>query len=304
MDEYPLLLKGALLTCSLALAGALRADGPGYRVVSDVGFLGAGRTEKLDVYLPDGAAGPRPAVVYFHGGGWVKGDKATNREKEIGGSLASAGYVFVTANYKLGNRVWPTNLEDCRSAVRFIRSRASEYNVDPSRIAAMGASAGAHLALLVAYMGDARESTPSGLYPGVSVKVRAVVELYGITDLLTRRDVNADGTPKATLDDAHSVEMLGVGRAEGEAVWREASPVSHVNASVPPTLIIQGLADQIVDHAQATELADALQAQGAEHELLLLPGVRHMFDLQFTSDHKPLPQDLRPVVLAFLARHL
>jgi dipeptidyl aminopeptidase/acylaminoacyl peptidase len=142
------------------------------------------------------------------------------------------------------------------------------------------------------------------LYPGVSVKVRAVVELYGITDLLTRRDVNADGTPKATLDDAHSVEMLGVGRAEGEAVWREASPVSHVNASVPPTLIIQGLADQIVDHAQATELADALQAQGAEHELLLLPGVRHMFDLQFTSDHKPLPQDLRPVVLAFLARHL
>ena len=294
----------SVLACLGFAAGLYGASGPGYRVVSDVGFLGPGRAEKLDLYLPDGAIGLRPAVVYFHGGGWVKGDKAMDREKEIGGALASAGYVFASANYKLGDRVWPANLEDCTNAVRFVRSRAAEYHVDPSRIAAMGASAGAHLALLVAYLDESRASAPSSLYPGVSAKVSAVVELYGITDLLTRRDVNADGTPKATLDDAHSVGMLGVGRAEGTAIWREASPVFQVSAQVPPTLIIHGLADPIVDHAQATELADALQAKGVEHEVLLLPGVGHMFNLEFTSDHKPLPRDLRPVVLDFLARHL
>jgi len=99
------------------------------------------------------------------------------------------------------------------------------------------------------------------------------------------------------------VGMLGVGRVEGAALWKEASPVSHVVASVPPTLIVHGLADPIVDHAQATELAGALQSAGVAHELLLLKGVGHQFDLE-TWDRKPLPQDLRPVVLAFLAKHL
>lgn len=272
-------------------------------VLSDVAFLAPGRRERLDIYLPASGTAPRPAVVYFHGGGWVKGDKATDREKSIGTALASAGYVFVSANYILGDRVWPTNLEDCQNAVRFIRSRASNYNVDPGRIAAMGASAGGHLALLVAYMGDRSEYASATLYPGVSCRVRAVIDLYGITDLLTRRNVNSNGTPRATLDDAHSVGMLGVGRVEGAALWKEASPVSHVVASVPPTLIVHGLADPIVDHAQATELAGALQSAGVAHELLLLKGVGHQFDLE-TWEKKPLPQDLRPVVLAFLAKHL
>jgi acetyl esterase/lipase len=306
--KNPIAPPVSILLAGLALssaAGPLAASEPGFRVISDVPFLAPGRAEKLDVYLPDGSGTtPRAAVVYFHGGGWVKGDKATEREKEIGGALAAAGYVFVTANYKLGDRVWPTNLEDCLDAVRFTRSHAAEYNVDPGRIAAMGTSAGAHLALLVAYADEKAGSPTGGPYQGVSSRVRAVIEMYGITDLLTRRNVNSDGTPKDTLDNAHSVGMLGVGRREGAALWREASPVSHVSASVPPTLIVHGLADPIVDHAQATELADALQANGVEHEVLFLKGVGHMFDLEYTSDHKPLPQDLRPVVLGFLAKHL
>jgi len=260
-------------------------------VKSDVPFLGAGRKEKLDLYLPADTGTLRPAVVYFHGGGWVRGDKATDREQEIGGALAGAGYVFVSANYRLGEKVWPTNLEDCRAAIRFLRRHAAEYHVDSNRVAAMGASAGGHLALLVAYTAD--EST----------RVKAVIDLYGITDLLTRRNVNPDGSALATLDDAHSVEMLGINRKRGVALWKKASPVYQVTAASPPTLIIQGLADPIVDHAQSSELDYILTGMHIPHQLLFIPGVGHQFDLE-TWKNQPLPTDLRPVVLGFLAQYV
>jgi len=287
------LIRTLLLTVSLLPAVGQAAPSP-VEVKSDVAFLGADRKEKLDIYLPSDASGTaalRPAVVYYHGGGWVHGDKATDREKEIGGVLAGAGYVFVSANYLLGAKVWPTNVDDCLSALHFIRSHAAEYRVDPARVALMGASAGGHLALLIAYTAQSSD------------RVKAVIDLYGITDLLTRRDVNPDGTAKATLDNAHSAEMLGVDRQKGAALWKKASPTYHVTAASPPTLIIQGLADPIVDHAQSSELAQILEKKGIEHQLLFIPGIGHQFDLE-TWKNKPLPQDLRPVVLAFLAKYL
>lgn len=284
------------------------------RVLHDLPFLAPGRTERLDVYLPAGApaGGLRPGVVYFHGGGWYKGDKATAREKEIGHALAQAGFVFVSANYKLGRGVWPINLEDCRNAVRYLRSHAADYGVDPHRIAAMGASAGAHLALLVAYEGHRDLGPASGPYAGVSCSVRAVVDMYGITDLLSRRHVSPDGTPLCSLDDAHSAEMLGVSRAKGAALWAEASPVNQIGSDAPPTLILHGLSDTIMDYGQAIELANDLRAKGVPHRLILIEGVGHEFDLadgfKFTHgawvNSGPLPFDLRPIVIGFLRETL
>src|SRR3954469_12324115 len=101
---------------------------PGVRLVADVPFLEAGRMEKLALFLParaNGDATLRPAVVYFHGGGWDHGDKATERERNIGNHLSAAGYVFVSANYALGPGSWPRNLLDCKNAVRFLRAHAA-----------------------------------------------------------------------------------------------------------------------------------------------------------------------------------
>ena len=292
----------ALSLGMLAAAGAAAAQ---VRVLRDVPYPAPGPPERLDVYLPASGAGPGglPAVVYFHGGGWIKGDKAGAREREIGRALASAGYVFVSANYELGRGSWPANLEDCRDAVRFVRSRAADYGVDPRRIAAMGASAGGHLALLVAFTGVGDRGPASGPYAGVSSSVDAVIDFYGITDLLTRCDVRADGTPLPTLDDAHSEEMLGVARGPGRAAWRAASPVSYVGPDSPPVLIVHGLSDPIVDYGQAVELANVLRAKGVPHRLVLLEGVGHMFDL-VSWQGRPLPRDLRPVVLGFLKKYV
>jgi acetyl esterase/lipase len=287
-------LLSALFLCLGAVPVTSLAAPASVVVKSDVSFLAPGRKEKLDLYLPvdsGDATALRPVVVYFHGGGWVHGDKATDREKEIGGALAGAGYVFVSANYLLGQKVWPTNLEDCQAAVRFIRSHAAEYRVDPGRVALMGASAGGHLALLLAYTAD--EST----------RVKAVIDLYGITDLLTRRDVNPDGSAKDTLDNAHSAEMLGVDRRKGVALWKKASPVYQITPAAPPTLIIQGLADPIVDHAQSSELDQILTGMHIPHQLLFLPGIGHQFDLETWKNQK-MTTDLRPVVIGFLGQYL
>src|SRR5687768_7447602 len=127
----------------------------------------------------------------IHGGGWVGGDKAAAREFNIGTTLAAAGYVCASVNYKLkGDDRWPTNLFDCKNAVRFLRTRAVQYQVAPDRIGVIGGSAGGHLALMVAYTSDLPELTPTAAantpYPGVSDGVRCVVDLYGITDPRTR----------------------------------------------------------------------------------------------------------------------
>lgn len=296
-------VASALAFVAAGVARPVSASASEVRVLHDLPFLGPGRAERLDVYLPEGALanGLRPGVVYFHGGGWYKGDKATGREKEIGHALASAGFVFVSANYTLGRNVWPRNLDDCRNAVRFLRRHASEYSVDPERIAAMGASAGGHLALLIAFEDGPDRGPPNGPYPGISSSVKAVIDLYGITDLLTRCNVKPDGTPLCTLDDAHSPEMLGVSRARGGALWREASPTAHVAAGAPPVLIVHGLSDPIVDYGQAIELANDLRAKAVPHRLILIEGVGHEFDLE-TWKERPLPFDLRPVVIDFLHR--
>ncbi len=291
-----------------SLSGAQTADD--VRVLSDVSFLGADRSEKLDIYLPPetaprmDAAKRRAAVVYFHGGGWVRGDKATDREKNIGYGLAKAGFVFVSANYVLGPNAWPMNLQDCKNAVRFLRANAARYGVDPDRVAAMGTSAGGHLATMAAYTADTgpKEFEPQQPYPNVSNAVRAVVNFYGMTNLLTRQLALPDGTPTGKPADSNSPAVLGATRDEDPARWRLASPVTHIRKDSPPTFIVHGLSDPTVDYVQAVELANTLRAQGVAHELLLLEGVGHMFYLDEWNGQRM--RDLTPAVVAFLDAHV
>ena len=126
----------------------------GVTIEKDVAYLAPGRAEKLDLYLPAArATGVRsPAVVIIHGGGWTNGDKGASREFNIGTTLAKAGYVAASVNYQIeGAERWPTNLLDCKNAVRFLRAGAERHGVDVDRIGVIGGSAGGHLALLVGY---------------------------------------------------------------------------------------------------------------------------------------------------------
>jgi acetyl esterase/lipase len=280
----------------------LPAPPPGVLIEPDLAYLPPGRPEKLDLYLPAGRAKSvrSPAVVIIHGGGWTGGDKAAAREFNLGSTLALAGYVCASVEYYKGPGRWPTNLWDCKNAVRFLRRNADRYQVDPNHLGVIGGSAGGHLALMVAYTPGVPELTPQSPYPGVSDQVQACVDMYGITDLLTRRATRPDGTPDGGLREAG---LFPGKRDDQPAKWKLASPVYHVAKSSPPTLILHGMADTTVDRDQALELDRTLTDHGVEHQLLLIPGIGHTFDLQHWN-RKPLPQDLRPVVTSFFDQHL
>ncbi|WP_414664694.1 alpha/beta fold hydrolase [Horticoccus sp. 23ND18S-11] len=277
------------------------------RITRDVAYLAPDRTEKLDLFLPATPALGRlsPALVWIHGGGWTGGTKAEARAQNVCGIVAAAGYVAVNIDYRLGDGAWPTNLHDCKNAVRYLRAHAAELKLDPNRIAVAGGSAGGHLALMVGMTGDQPEFEPIGAaspYPGVSSRVQAVINMYGIANLLTRQEVADDGTPTGKLRAVGPVKVFGAGDP-GAAVYRAASPVTHITRTSPPVLILHGMIDKTVDRAQAEELARVLQANGVPHQLVLVPGAGHTFDLK-TWSKKPLSRDLQPVVLDFLAQHL
>jgi acetyl esterase/lipase len=294
------------LLALLALPVARAAD-PGFTVEKDVAFLAADRTERLDVYLPAAAGGElRPGFVWIHGGGWTGGTKNEARAANVCGTLARAGYVAVSVDYRLGDGAWPTLLFDCKNAVRFLRAQATRYRIDPARIAVGGGSAGGHLALMVALTAGQPGLEPEGAatpYPGLSSAVACGVNLYGITNILTRRQVAADGTPGELRppEDAHL--RVFSARDAADPVFRLASPVHHLSPASVPLLTLHGRRDATVDYRQAEELDRMARERGARHELVMLERAGHTFDLE-TWQRKPLERDLRPVLLEFLARHL
>jgi acetyl esterase/lipase len=242
--------------------------------------------------------------VWIHGGSFTGGDKAQAREKNFGTNLAAAGYVVASVNYRMGDGAWPQNIRDCKNAVRFLRAHAAEYRIDPARIGVAGGSAGAYLALMVGFAGDGAPFDPGAAYPGVSDRVRAVIDFYGPSNFLSRQSVGHDGKPTG-MPRAKPVDSPAVFNAKpGDTeIFRKASAVGYVTRDAPPVLICQGTADPEVDYLQAVELDAVLGRNGVPHELHLLDGIGHSFDLE-SWRKQPLPVDLKSIVLSFLAKSL
>ncbi|UTT69967.1 alpha/beta hydrolase [Arthrobacter sp. DNA4] len=243
----------------------------------------------LDLYLPAGAThqGGQPAVVHFHGGGWRTGERSSLGPAVDGfglnpiEQLADAGFVVASADYRLSTvATFPAQLEDAKAAVRWLRTHAAEYGVDPHRIYAWGDSAGGHLAALLGLTAGAAELPGQAGYDGPASddSVAGVVAWYPPTDLL-RMGGQARPDAVARADDPGSREALLIGAQPADAPdkARAASPLSHVHAGAPPFLLIHGTADRFVPVAQSTSLAGALEGAGNAVELLLLDGADHMW---------------------------
>jgi acetyl esterase/lipase len=300
MPTHRLAFSLLLLLVSTSLIAAAPV-----RIQTDVPYLEPSRTEKLDLYLPapkPADAPLSPAFVWIHGGGWIKGTKSEARAVEICTSLAEAGFVAVSIDYRLGDAAWPQNLLDCKNAVRFLRAKAGEYGIDPNRIAVGGGSAGGHLALMVAYTTGQPDLEPTQPYPDFSSSVRCVLNMYGITNILTRVKTDAKGQPTSETVIGSALRVFSVNDTS-DPLLKIGSPVTHITPASPPTLILHGRADATVDYLQAEELARVLQQNKVPHQLHLIDGIGHTFAFQ-TWGKKKLPQDLRPLVLTFLDQHL
>ena len=243
-------------------------------------------SQKMDVYFP-ASGGPWPALVYVHGGSWMRGDKT--EALMFAGSLTSRGYLVVSINYRLYPPArFPAMIEDIKCAVRSLRAHASEYNVDPNRIGAMGVSAGGHLVSLLG-TSDQNAGWDVGEYLGQSSRVKAVVALAPVTDL------------KKYIQSADIETMRTMGF--GEDNIEMASPITHVTAGDPPFLLIHGDQDTLVPYEQSQLMYDRLRQMDVPAQLVIVKNAGHSFTAP-EGTVAPSLVEINQIILEFLAQYL
>jgi acetyl esterase len=213
---------------------------------------------RLDASLP-ATAQPAPAAIIVHGGGWTRGDRRIDVQP-LFKPLADAGFAWFSISYRLATDVtqFGVAIDDVEQAVRFVKTHAAEYNVDPNRIALIGESAGGQLAAMAA------------LRAGGDASVKAVVALYTPTDLVDLFEHSTfipaqirsgvRGTP------FESFVLAGLS---------QFSPIENVRRDMPPFLLIHGTSDSLVPFAQSTHMCARMKQAGASCEIYPVEGAGH-----------------------------
>jgi acetyl esterase/lipase len=221
---------------------------------------------KMEVYRPV-AVGRYPGIVVIYGGAWQRGSPTDNGD--FNRYLAAQGYVVWAIDYRHApNYRFPAQLEDVNAALQFIQQQAEAYETDPQRIALMGRSSGAHLAMLAAYQAN----TPT---------IRAVINFYGPVDLAK---AYADPPKPDPINTRVVLEtLLGGTRAQLPDLYRLASPITYVTKPLPPTLLFYGKRDHIVEAKYGKQLHDRLQTTDTQSIYIEIPWADHVFDAVFNG---------------------
>jgi acetyl esterase/lipase len=236
-----------------------------YQVFPNVTYLVASNWEaKLDIYKRRDTTGPQPTMIFFHGGGWVQGSKEASQMSLM--PWLEMGWNVVNVEYRLGRvALAPAAVEDGLCALRWIATRAKDYDIDPSRLVTSGESAGGHLSLTTGMIPES-----AGLdrqCPGIRLpKVAAIVDWYGITDVAEL----LDGPNRKP----YAVQWLA-SLPNREEIARRVSPLTYVREGLPPVLAIQGDADPTVPYQQSLRLREALTKANVTNELVTVPGGKH-----------------------------
>ena len=219
------------------------------------------------IYQPEPREEPRPALIFFHGGGLEVGitpDRAAPFGEMAAGGELGEPYVTFLAGYRLldqatGEVRWPAQLHDAQRVVRWVRAHADEYNVDPDRICSVGDSSGGHLAAMLGVIDTVDDSDPE--LAGISSRVDCAITIAGDVDLTI---------PLFYPDEWY--EAIPVAEIEADpTIALEASPVFHVDEDTVPMLVLHGNRDTVVPIKQSRNLADALGAAGIEFVYAELP---------------------------------
>jgi acetyl esterase/lipase len=267
----------------------MRQDHPGRdtghgecRVTFDVPY-GDHDKQLLDIYLPstdESADQSFPVLLHLHGGAWKKGDKKMLiRASEW---LAGHGFAIITPNYRLvrwGRNRWPACWDDVRRALEWTLNNAGKYGADPEKIGAVGYSAGAHLAALLATRKETRKH------------VRCVVDFFGPMDL---------GPDRRAVG---QYILFGTRKPPPE-LYTPASPALLVTSETPPFTILHGDSDRMVPVEQSKVMHEALQAAGTESELRLYEGEPHAFIRPRRKGLSPAAKEALEEAAAFLQRQL
>nr|MCU0752525.1 alpha/beta hydrolase [Akkermansiaceae bacterium] len=226
--------------------------------------------QNLDLYVPPGE-GPFPLVFWIHGGGWHSGSKE-NSGINLALKFLPEGFALASINYRLtADAPFPAQIEDCNAALAYLRKHARKYHLDPQRVGALGHSAGAHLAALMAGTGGGNRFS-SG--PPESARVQAAVCWATPADLDRERgqwpkDSMMYNGPQAPLWQFFPQKKYD------DDFARKASPASYVHPGIPPMIIVHGAKDALVPPGQAVAFANALKHAGVDVTLRLDPDRGH-----------------------------
>ena len=259
-----------------------------------------------DLYLPK-VEGPFPVLVAVHGGGWVQG--ARNAFQYWGPYLAARGIAMFAISYrfaKTGQKTFPHAIQDVLAGVQFVRGNAKEFKLDTERVGLIGASAGAHLASLAALAGGAppfADGYPKDAHATLSTKVKVLVGVYGIYDVLEMwQKYNVQNPRENNIE-----KFIGVSPLDDRRPYFEASPMSYVTTANNKiaVMLVCGTEDDLVNrHAQTDTFLLALKQSGFFVRTCLLQGAPHYWMNDPIDEPNSYTGFLAPRLVRFLAEKL
>ena len=241
------------------------------------------RPLRLDLYRPRNTGSVKrglPLVVYVHGGGWQSGHTrhagAFANWPGVLALLASRGYVVASIEYRLsGEAPFPAAIHDVKTSIRWLRSKSAQFGIDPTNVIIWGGSAGGQLAALAATSCkvEAFAADPQSPLAAQSDCVQGLVTWYGIFDFVNAPLSGVAGQPA----NSPVKKYLGCMPSDCKPAAELASPVSHLDKTDPPALLIHGDLDKVVPVAQSQLFYQATQSKGVKATLLVIKGVDHSF---------------------------
>lgn len=259
----------------------------------------------LDLYIPKVSSPDYlPVLIVIHGGAWCGGDKADEGlNAEYARMAAKNGISAISINYRLSQvATFPAQLEDVQSAILWLCNYAQELKIDVSRIGLLGASAGAHLASLLAVTMSSGVFNTSAVIQSkkVDARIRAVVSICGPQDLLSL----ALSPPREDLPPVIH-QFIGGTPETHEHLYRRASPIFHVNKDAPPFLFIHGEEDPTIPIAQAIQMYKALENCGVSCDFIRVHnGLHNPFNPKEGYTVSPSKDEVDEKIKQFLLKNL
>jgi pectinesterase len=238
-------------------------------VLHDVVYASpGGRDLHLDVIMrKTRPKSPRPAIVFIHGGSWKFGNKGQFR-RQAAWLADRLDILGACIEYRLsGEAQFPAALLDAKCAVRWVRSVAEEYRIDPKRIAVCGGSAGGHLSAMMAVTNGLREYEGDGGHSDFASDVQMAILFNGEFDMW-------DLVDKGSLIDAMD-SFFGGSPEEIPKRYDEASPIQRLSKDTPPMFFLHGDQDRCVSHKQALAMVKRLTELGVPAEAEIYDGKPH-----------------------------
>jgi len=234
------------------------------------GLVYSSVTEKLtmDLFIPQGATKAVPCVIVIQGGGFRKQDG--QRFLPFAEHLAKNGFAAALIAYRgRPDNTYQNTISDIKAAVRFVRKISGDYNISSDRIGAMGRSAGATLAALLAVTGDVEGFEGDGGHEKFSSNIQAAVGISGVYDFLARYSSKEQRSLQPNLDEKKmsNCEWIGAPFSSFNEHWFRASAINHIDSEDPPMLLIHSKNDRTVPWLQSQDMHKTMIEAGISSDI-------------------------------------